>query len=58
MVMHGQVNWLPPMLAFHGDKDQTVPVEEAHALRKLFTDQKLRGEVRIYPGGRPRVQRP
>jgi carboxymethylenebutenolidase len=41
---------LPPVLGFHGDQDQTVPVKEAEDLRGLLADRGLPGEVRIYEG--------
>jgi carboxymethylenebutenolidase len=41
---------LPPVLGFHGDRDQTVPVQEAEDLRRLLADRGLSGEVRIYEG--------
>jgi carboxymethylenebutenolidase len=41
---------LPPVLGFHGDKDQTVPVREAEDLRGLLADRGLPGEVQIYKG--------
>jgi dipeptidyl aminopeptidase/acylaminoacyl peptidase len=46
--MHEQLQRLPPTLVIHGDKDDVVPVEEAHALRKLALDKKLPVEVKIY----------
>jgi dienelactone hydrolase len=47
--MHEQLKSLPPTLVIHGDKDDVVPVEEAHTLRKLAADRKLTVEVKIYP---------
>jgi carboxymethylenebutenolidase len=41
---------LPPVLGFHGDKDQTVPVQEAEDLRDLLADRGLQDEVQIYKG--------
>jgi carboxymethylenebutenolidase len=41
---------LPPVLGFHGDKDQTVPVKEAEDLRDLLANRRLPGEVQIYKG--------
>jgi carboxymethylenebutenolidase len=41
---------LPPVLGFHGDKDQTVPVKEAENLRDLLADRGLPGKVQIYKG--------
>src|SRR5262249_31310615 len=48
--MQERLQSLPPTLVIHGDKDDVVPVEEAHALRKLAADKKLPIEVTIYPG--------
>jgi dienelactone hydrolase len=47
--MHERVKSLPPTLVVHGDTDEVVSVEEAHALRKLGSDKKLPIEVVIYP---------
>jgi carboxymethylenebutenolidase len=41
---------LPPVLGFHGDQDQTVPVREAEELRDLLAARGLVGEVHIYEG--------
>src|SRR5262249_38049175 len=46
--MHPGVKKLPPTLVLHGNKDQLVPVEEAHALEKLAEDRQLPIEVQIY----------
>lgn len=45
-----EIRRLPPTLVLHGDKDQVVPVREAHALRDLFTTKDLSGTVHIYKG--------
>jgi len=31
--LHARVTKMPPVLIFHGDKDDVVPVKEAYALR-------------------------
>jgi carboxymethylenebutenolidase len=41
---------LPPTLVFHGDRDQTVPVRQAEALRDWLTAHQVPGEVKIYSG--------
>jgi dienelactone hydrolase len=40
----------PPTLILHGDADDTVPVEEARKLEKLFGEKKFPFEIRVYPG--------
>jgi carboxymethylenebutenolidase len=41
---------LPPVLGFHGDADETVPVKEAEDLRELLSGKGFGGEVQIYKG--------
>jgi carboxymethylenebutenolidase len=41
---------LPPTLVFHGDRDQTVPVRQAEALRDWLTEHRVPGEVKVYRG--------
>jgi carboxymethylenebutenolidase len=41
---------LPPVLGFHGDKDQTVPVKEAESLRDLLAGRDPPCKVQIYKG--------
>jgi carboxymethylenebutenolidase len=41
---------MPPTLIIHGDADRTVPVSEAHALRKLLAARNLPFEHHIYKG--------
>jgi carboxymethylenebutenolidase len=43
------VKWLPPTLVVHGEKDEVVPVAEAHALKELADANKLPITVKIYP---------
>jgi acetyl esterase/lipase len=40
----------PPTLILHGDKDQTVPVKEAHSLHTAFQQKGVPVEVIIFPG--------
>lgn len=44
------LQWMPPVLGFHGDADRTVPVKEAEDLRDLLAAKELTGEVQIYQG--------
>jgi dienelactone hydrolase len=48
--LHAKVKKLPPVLIVHGDKDEVVPVAEAHTLRDLLTARRLTLEVQIYKG--------
>lgn len=41
---------LCPVLILHGEKDATVPVEEAYQLQKLLEKKKVPYEMKIYPG--------
>jgi carboxymethylenebutenolidase len=40
---------LPPVLILHGEADRVVPVKEAEALERLFTEKNIRFEKKIYP---------
>jgi acetyl esterase len=42
---------MPPILAFHGDADQTVPVAQATALRDKLTAAGSVNELIVVPGG-------
>jgi carboxymethylenebutenolidase len=44
------VRRLPPTLIIHGDGDEVVPVEEAHALADLLAARHVPHEVQVYPG--------
>ena len=46
---HANAKDLPPVLIVHGDKDKTVPVEEALELEKLLRQHKRTYEKKIYP---------
>jgi dienelactone hydrolase len=48
--LHAEVKKLPPVLIVHGDKDEVVPVAEAHKLRDLLKARQLTLEVQIYKG--------
>jgi len=41
---------MPPTLILHGDADTIVPVEEAHALRRVLESCDAPHEVKIYSG--------
>jgi len=49
-VLVAQVNRMPPVLILHGEADQTVPIAEAHKLRRLFNEKHLPYEIKTYPG--------
>ncbi len=40
----------PPVLVLHGDQDSTVPVSEAHKLKRLFEQHGVRHQIEILPG--------
>ncbi|MGA9901962.1 MAG: prolyl oligopeptidase family serine peptidase, partial [Terriglobales bacterium] len=40
---------LCPVLILHGEKDSTVPVEEAYRLQKLLEKKQIPYEIKIYP---------
>ena len=42
---------MPPVLAFHGDADQTVPLSQALALRDRLVATGNTCELHIVPGG-------
>jgi acetyl esterase/lipase len=42
---------MPPVLAFHGDADETVPLRQATALRDKLTAAGNSCELVIVPGG-------
>ncbi|HEY7424851.1 MAG TPA: dienelactone hydrolase family protein, partial [Gemmataceae bacterium] len=46
--LHANAKGLPPVLIVHGDKDKTVPVEEALDLEKLLRQHKRIYEKKIY----------
>lgn len=48
--LRGRVRALPPVLIIHGDRDEVVPVAEAHRLRDLLAARRLTPEVQIYKG--------
>jgi carboxymethylenebutenolidase len=48
--LHERVKTLPPVLIVHGDKDEVVPLAEAHKLRDLMAARRLTLEVEIYKG--------
>jgi len=41
---------LPPVLILHGEKDNTVPVKEAHALERILKQHRIPYEIKIYSG--------
>ena len=41
---------LCPVLILHGDRDQTVPVEEAYHLQQILEKKQIAYEMQIYPG--------
>src|SRR5438270_265656 len=41
---------LCPVLILHGEKDMTVPVEEAYHLQQLLEKKNIPYEMKIYPG--------
>ena len=41
---------LCPVLILHGEADSTVPVEEAHKLKRLLEKKEVPYEMKIYPG--------
>ncbi len=45
----GSAAGLPPTLVLHGDADEVVKVEEAHALARLLKQHGRKFEVKIYP---------
>ena len=49
-VLIPQVNHMPPVLILHGEADHTVPVAEAHKLKRLFDEKQLPYEIKTYPG--------
>ncbi len=48
--LRGELRKAPPVLIFHGDQDDVVPVQEAHALRSLLQEKRCRVESHIFPG--------
>ena len=40
----------PPILIVHGDRDEVVPVTEAHKLVSVLSQKQVRHELKIYPG--------
>jgi dienelactone hydrolase len=40
----------PPVMIFHGDRDDIVPVKEAHDLKKLLKDKMCHVEDKIFAG--------
>src|SRR5262249_26436401 len=44
------VHYLPPTLILHGDRDHTVPLREAYALRDLLDGRHVPHEVKVYEG--------
>ena len=40
----------PPILIFHGDQDDIVPVQEAHTLKTLLQEKRCHVESRIFDG--------
>src|SRR5262249_54031861 len=46
--LHANARNLPPVLIVHGEKDKTVPVEEALELEKLLQEHKRTCEMKIY----------
>ena len=40
----------PPVLVLHGDQDSTVPVSEAHRLKRQLEEHNVRHQVEIFPG--------
>ena len=49
-VLVPQVNHMPPVLILHGEADPTVPIAEAHKLKRLFDEKQIPYEMRTYPG--------
>lgn len=48
-VLAAQLNHMPPVLILHGEKDDTVPLAEAHKLQRLFDEKKIPYEMKTYP---------
>src|SRR5262245_35212958 len=48
--LRGDLKKAPPVLIFHGDKDDSVPVAEAHALKALPKEKRCAVEDRIFDG--------
>jgi dienelactone hydrolase len=48
--LHPNLMKAPPVLIFHGDKDDIVPVKEAHDLKALMKERNLHVEDKIYEG--------
>ena len=46
--LHGALKNAPPVLIFHGDRDDIVPVKEAHKLRALLKERKCQVEDKIF----------
>ncbi len=46
--LHGSLKNAPPVLIFHGDRDDIVPVKEAHTLRALLKERKCHVEDKIF----------
>jgi len=42
---------MPPVIAFHGDSDTTVPLEHAQALRDTLIASGNECELTVAPGG-------
>jgi dienelactone hydrolase len=47
--LHDKLKKAPPVLILHGDKDDIVPVKEAHAVKALLKGQKCYVEECIFP---------
>ncbi len=41
----------PPLLLLHGDKDQTVPVQQSELMRAKYEEMKLPVRLVVHPGG-------
>jgi hypothetical protein len=49
---------MPPTLILHGDRDDVVPVRQAHALRDALAGRKLPFEMKVYWGVGHGFQKP
>jgi dienelactone hydrolase len=46
--LHPALKSAPPVLIFHGDRDDVVPVREAYSLRALLKERKIHVEEKIF----------
>lgn len=48
-VLAPKLQRMPPVLILHGEADATVPIAEAHKLKRLFDEKQVPYEIKTYP---------